>query len=659
MKNGSSAILEFDFRRKDGTLFRGEASASLIRDTAGNPSGFVTVTRDITERKKTEEALKQNEADLKALLNSIQTGILVIDPDTHRIVQANNYAMKMIGVETDQLTGHVCHNFICPANKGNCPITDLHQKVDVSERVLLNNRHEKIPVLKSVVPLVRNGKEYLVESFVDITERVKAEKALRESERKYSLIAESTIDYIAILNLKGEYIYMSPAVKRLGYTPEELIGRSSFDFVHPEDRRVLLPLVAKYTGMKLKELFGLKNDSFSVTMSYRFRDKQNNWTYMESVASGIESSDGKGIDILVVSRDMTEKRQAETELRIQKELTDRSLNIIPNGIAVIDNNLQILLANKAFEQNHNSNRSIKGNQITETKIPSNIIELVKKVADGKSTEEKMEYRSETSEGDKTFLAMILSIGEGQVLLTISDLTKEREQEAKMYLTERLASVGEMASGIAHELNNPLTSVIGLSALLAEENLPGNIGEDVQAICQEARRASSIVKNLLSFARRHEPKRQPTQINDVVTDVLKLRTYEQKANNIHVTTNFGPNLPEVMADNFQMQQAFLNIILNAEQAMHEANGKGHFEIAVERRGGMLRITFTDDGPGIKPANRKRIFDPFFTTKEVGKGTGLGLSITYGIIKSHDGKIWVESEPGHGATFIVEIPVYIGK
>jgi signal transduction histidine kinase len=115
----------------------------------------------------------------------------------------------------------------------------------------------------------------------------------------------------------------------------------------------------------------------------------------------------------------------------------------------------------------------------------------------------------------------------------------------------------------------------------------------------------------------------------------------------------------MADNFQMQQAFLNIILNAEQAMHEANSKGHLEIAVERRGGMLRITFTDDGPGIKPANRKRIFDPFFTTKEVGKGTGLGLSITYGIIKSHDGKIWVESEPGHGATFIVEIPVYIGK
>jgi signal transduction histidine kinase len=239
------------------------------------------------------------------------------------------------------------------------------------------------------------------------------------------------------------------------------------------------------------------------------------------------------------------------------------------------------------------------------------------------------------------------------------LTREREQEAKIYLTERLASVGEMASGIAHELNNPLTSVIGLSALLAEEELPGSVGDDIKAICQEARRASQIVKNLLSFARRHDPKRQLTQIGDIVNDVLKLRTYEQEANNIAVITSFGTELPLVMVDNFQIQQAFLNIILNAEQAMHEAHGKGCLKITTELRGGAVRISFTDDGPGIKPANRKRIFDPFFTTKEVGKGTGLGLSITYGIIKSHNGRIWADSEPGQGSTFIVELPVYNNK
>jgi signal transduction histidine kinase len=229
----------------------------------------------------------------------------------------------------------------------------------------------------------------------------------------------------------------------------------------------------------------------------------------------------------------------------------------------------------------------------------------------------------------------------------------------MYLTERLASVGEMASGIAHELNNPLTSVIGLSALLAEEDLPGAVGEDVQAICREAQRASQIVKNLLSFARRHEPKRQPTQITDAINDVLKLRAYEQEANNVTVTTNFSPDLPEVIADYFQMQQVFLNIILNAEQAMYEAHGKGNLIISAERRGEMIRISFADDGPGIKPANSKRIFDPFFTTKAVGKGTGLGLSITYGIINAHGGRIWVESEPGKGSIFIIELPLSNSK
>ncbi len=538
LNTGSSTIMEFSFRRKDGTLFCGEASASLIRDAAGNPSGFVTVTRDVTDRKKAEEAL-------------------------------------------------------------------------------------------------------------------------RESERKYSLIAESTIDYIAVLNLKGDYVYMSPAVKRLGYTPEELIGRNSFDFIHPEDRRVILPLVAKYTGMKMKELFGLKNEAFSVTMTYRFRTKQNNWAHMESVASGIESSDGKGIDILVVSRDLTEKMQAEAKLRIQKDLTDRCLNVIPNAIVVIDHEMQILLANKAFEKNHASSRDFKGKQITEKIVPANVLEMIKNVATGNSQEEKLEYRTETNEGDKTYFAIILSIGGGQTLLTLTDLTREREQEAKIYLTERLASVGEMASGIAHELNNPLTSVIGLSALLAEEELPGSVGEDIQAICQEARRASQIVKNLLSFARRHDPKRQLTQIGDIINDVLKLRTYEQEANNIAVITSFDTELPLVMVDNFQIQQAFLNIILNAEQAMHEAHGKGCLKITTALRGGAVRISFTDDGPGIKPADRKRIFDPFFTTKEVGKGTGLGLSITYGIIKSHSGRIWAESEPGQGSTFIVELPVYNNK
>jgi signal transduction histidine kinase len=213
----------------------------------------------------------------------------------------------------------------------------------------------------------------------------------------------------------------------------------------------------------------------------------------------------------------------------------------------------------------------------------------------------------------------------------------------------------MASGIAHELNNPLSSILGLSELLADEGLPDSIKEDVVTINGEAKRAAVVVKNMLSFARKHASSKQAVQMNQVIDDVLKLRSYHWRTNNITVECNFDPALPNVMADYFQMQQVFLNIILNAEQSMEDAHGKGTLIISTARVGNIVKLTFTDDGQGIARQNLGRIFDPFFTTKEVGRGTGLGLSICYGIVTSHSGRIYAQSEVGKGATFIVELPV----
>jgi signal transduction histidine kinase len=165
----------------------------------------------------------------------------------------------------------------------------------------------------------------------------------------------------------------------------------------------------------------------------------------------------------------------------------------------------------------------------------------------------------------------------------------------------------------------------------------------------------IVKNLLTFARKHAPVKQLSQINAVVEDVLHLRSYEQKVNNIEVEKRLAHDLPEIMMDHFQMQQVFLNIIVNAEAAMLEGHHKGKLIITTEKSERVITITFTDDGPGISSENLKRIFDPFFTTKEVGKGTGLGLSICHGIVTEHGGKIYARSENGQGTTFVVELPL----
>jgi C4-dicarboxylate-specific signal transduction histidine kinase len=249
------------------------------------------------------------------------------------------------------------------------------------------------------------------------------------------------------------------------------------------------------------------------------------------------------------------------------------------------------------------------------------------------------------------------MGQDEILITVNDITDDRERQERLYLTDRLASVGEMAAGIAHELNNPLTGIIGLAELLsgAENGYSDEAKEDLRMISNEAQRAADVVKNLLTFARKHQPVKQTVKINDVIENVLKLRTYEHKVNNIQVLSRFDGELPEIIVDQFQMQQVFLNIILNAEQAMMEASNRGRLVITTKRLGDTIRISFSDSGLGITPENMRKLFSPFFTTKEVGKGTGLGLSICYGIVTNHGGKIYAQSKAGEGATFIIELPV----
>jgi len=238
---------------------------------------------------------------------------------------------------------------------------------------------------------------------------------------------------------------------------------------------------------------------------------------------------------------------------------------------------------------------------------------------------------------------------------IRDISERKKMEEQLVVTDRLASIGELASGIAHELNNPLTGIIGFSELLLKKDVAKEIKEDLEVINREAQRTALIVRNLLTFARRHETTREPVDINQTIQSVLDLRAYEQKVHNIEVVANFDPNLPKIAADLFRLQQVFINIIINAEHFMIEAHGRGTLTITTGSDGDVIRASFADDGPGIREENIRHLFDPFFTTKEVGKGTGLGLSICHGIVTEHGGKIYAESELKKGATFTLELPV----
>ncbi len=247
---------------------------------------------------------------------------------------------------------------------------------------------------------------------------------------------------------------------------------------------------------------------------------------------------------------------------------------------------------------------------------------------------------------------------GEVTATVHimrDITERKKMEEQLMVTDRLASIGELTSGIAHELKNPLTSVIGFSDLLLNQDLSDDVKEDLKVINREAQRTAGVVRSLLTFARKHETEKKPVHIHNIIQNVLGLRAYEQKVNNIQVNTQFASDLPEIVADGFRLQQVFINIIINAEHFMSEAHGRGTLTITTERGGDIIRASFADDGPGIAKENLGHLFDPFFTSKEVGKGTGLGLSICHGIITEHGGKIYAKSKLGKGATFVVELPV----
>ena len=222
----------------------------------------------------------------------------------------------------------------------------------------------------------------------------------------------------------------------------------------------------------------------------------------------------------------------------------------------------------------------------------------------------------------------------------------------------MAALGQTVSGVAHELNNPLATILSYAERLSQRTtLEEPVRRGLETILCESERAARIVRNLLTFARKRQTTRAMVDVNQVVRETLALRAYEQRVTNITVIDALAAGLPNVFADGHQVQQVLLNLVINAEQAMLSANGRGILVMRTwhdaDQESVILEIN--DDGPGIPDDLQPKIFEPFFTTKEVGKGTGLGLSVAYAIVQEHGGRIRLESRPGIGASFYVELPV----
>jgi two-component system NtrC family sensor kinase len=277
-----------------------------------------------------------------------------------------------------------------------------------------------------------------------------------------------------------------------------------------------------------------------------------------------------------------------------------------------------------------------------------VVQVAKNVTEEIATARRVQKMSEE-----------LATTNGRLVATLDQL---KATQAQLVQAEKLSAIGQLVAGVAHELNNPLTSVIGYAQLVEEELRAGpsqrpaqDVAQDLRRIAEESERAARIVRNLLTFARRQGAARAPQDLVDVCERVIALREYGFRLSGVELATSFEPRLPKVLADAGQLQQVLLNLVLNAEQAMR---GAAHRRLAIavrhDPRINALELQVSDSGHGIEAASLSRIFDPFFTTRDVGEGTGLGLSICYGIVRDHGGQITVESRPQEGTTFSVLLP-----
>lgn len=372
--------------------------------------------------------------------------------------------------------------------------------------------------------------------------------------------------------------------------------------------------------------------------------------------------------MLVIANDIIERKLAAEALKHAAEEWRTTFDSITDMIVIVGADNNIIRVNKAFAQALNIEpKKIIGKNRHEI---ANISPGSHPLCDiDPDLDTKQSYTHEIFEPELgkyfecTMSPLLDDNGNVTGAVYISkDITQRKEMEAeqkalrtKAEISSRLASVGEMAAGIAHEINNPLTGVIGFSQILLDEDLPPNIKEQVKIIAEGSKRVKEIVKRMLTFARQSKPYKTNINIHELIDNTLELRRYVLKTANIEVVKHYDATLSWVTVDPGQLQQVFINIIVNAEYAMKKAHDGGTLTITTKKKGEDIYISFQDDGPGISEENLQKIFSPFFTTKDPGEGTGLGLSLSRSIILEHNGTIESESKPGKGTAFIIKLPV----
>jgi PAS domain S-box-containing protein len=593
------------------------------------------------------DVIARSNRSFKELIDSFEDSACAVSLDgTLRTV--NKSVSELLGLSYPEIVGKKFFDFVEEPSRASIEagLARFLEKRQWAGTVRLRLKNNARPLYFDCVVngIVKSG-EVVGASVLgrDVTGR-------HEKELRFTELFETLQEGAYFSTPEGRLLDANPAlVGILGYgTKEELLALDPGKLnVNPAEAPVLGRAADDRGGVRAREITLRKKDGTPAV-------------FLES-SRAVWDAAGKLIRYQGTLVDVTERRKLERQLVQQEEFRRRLLESFPDLILVVDlEERYTFVSFRVRDLLGYQPEDLMGKKISETEDHSpELAALYHDVASGIRIFGSAEYGARHRDGSwRTMRASASQLFDadgklGGVIVSVRDITTEKKLEQQIIQSERLAAMGAMIGGVAHELNNPLTSILGVSELLQDSQTTDAARKQIAILQQQARRAAEIVHNLTYFSRPPAPGKTPVNLGEVVERTLNLHAYSLRKNSITVDFLREPGLPYVEGDPHQLMQVFLNLILNAEQAIREARDRGTLRIRLGNAGEAVWASFQDDGPGIPADTLASIFDPFYTTKRPGRGTGLGLSICKSVMKEHNGTIEAANAPGGGAVFTVTL------